>query len=199
MGYIRPSHSPWAAPVLFARKKDSGNDPAKLRFCIDYRGLNNVTVDDRYPLPVAETLFRRLNAKVFSKIDLRNGYYQVKIKEEDIPKTAFITRYGLFEFTVMPFGLKNAPATFMKLMNEIFKDYSDDFVVVYLDDILVFSKNEEEHAEHLRLVLERLRTQKLFAKISKCSFFQHEIEFLGHLVSGDGLRMLDDKVEANVE
>ena len=193
-GHIRPSQSPWASPVLFAKKKDSGPGTGGLRFCIDYRALNHVTIDDRYPLPVAESLFRRMNgATVFSKLDLRSGYYQVSVKEEDIPKTAFITRYGLYEFTVMPFDLKNAPSTFMRLMNEVLVDFLDEFVVVYLDDILIYSKNEAEHEEHLRKVLERLRTHALVAKRSKCEFFRKEIEFLGHIISADGLRMTDDK------
>ena len=196
-GHIKPSQSPWSSPVLFAKKKDSGPGTGGLRFCIDYRALNKITIDDKYPIPVPETLFRRLHgAKVYSKLDLQSGFYHVKVKAEDSPKTAFITRYGLYEFTVMPFGLKNAPSTFMRLMNEVLKDFLDDFVVVYLDDILIFSKNEEEHELHLRKVLQRLKQHKLYAKLSKCEFFKSEVEFLGHMVSGDGLRMADDKVAA---
>ena len=198
--HIQPSQSPWAAPVLFAKKKDSCPGTAGLRFCIDYRGLNNVTEDDTYPLPVAENLFARLRgATVFSKLDLRSGYYQVQIKPEDVPKTAFITRYGLFEFVVMPFGLKNAPATFMRLMNNVLKDFIDVFVVVYLDDILIFSKNEKDHEGHLRRVLMKLREHKLFAKRSKCAFFKEEIEFLGHVVSAAGVSMEEEKVQAILE
>jgi Reverse transcriptase (RNA-dependent DNA polymerase)/RNase H-like domain found in reverse transcriptase/Integrase zinc binding domain/Integrase core domain/Retroviral aspartyl protease len=196
-GHIKPSQSPWSSPVLFAKKKDSGSGTSGLRFCIDYRALNQVTIDDTYPLPVPETLFRRLHGStVFSKLDLRSGYHQVKVKAADTPKTAFITRYGLYEFIVMPFGLKNAPSTFMRLMNEVLADFLDEFVVVYLDDILIFSRNEAEHESHLRKVLERLRKHGLYAKLSKCEFFKQEVEFLGHMVSGAGLRMTDDKVEA---
>ena len=133
-GHIRPSKSPWAAPVLFTPKKDGG-----LRFCVDYRGLNSVTERDQHPLPIPEDQFRRLNgSQIFSKIDLRSGYYQVRIAEEDVPKTAFTTAFGLFEFTVMPFGLTNAPATFMRLMQDVFSDYINKFMVVYLDDILIY-------------------------------------------------------------
>ena len=196
-GHIRPSHSPWSSPVLFAKKKNSGPGTAGLRFCIDYRGLNNVTERDQYPLPTTEDLLKRLSgAQVFSKIDLRSGYYQVRINEADIPKTAFTTRYGLYEFTVMPFGLSNAPATFMRLMNEVLVDFLDEFVVVYLDDILIFSKDETQHAVHLESVLQRLQDRKLYAKISKCEFFKTEIEFLGHIVSARGLEMTQEKVQA---
>jgi len=199
-GWIQPSQSPWAAPVLFAKKKDAGPGTGGLRFCIDYRGLNNVTVDDTYPQPVAEDLFARLQgATIFTKLDLRSGYHQVRIRPEDVPKTAFITRYGLYEFVVMPFGLKNAPATFMRLMNDVLKDFLDEFVVVYLDDILIFSKNEEEHENHVRMVLQRLREHKLYAKLSKCAFFQTEMEFLGHTLSAAGIAMTDDKVKAILE
>ncbi|XP_074305802.1 uncharacterized protein LOC141641024 [Silene latifolia] len=151
-GYIRPSVSPWGAPVLFIKKKDGS-----LRLCVDYRRLNNVTIKNRYPLPRINDLVDQLSgAGVFSKIDLRSGYHQLRIKNEDIPKTAFRTRYGHYEFVVMPFGLTNAPAVFMDLMNRVFSPYLDKFVVVFIDDILVYSKNEEEHEEHLRIVLRTL-------------------------------------------
>src|SRR3954467_9822557 len=147
-------------------KKDGGN-----HLCTDYRKLNNVTIKNKYPLPKIEDLFDQLTgAKVFSTIDLRRGYHQLKIRGEDIPKTAFTTRYGLYEYTVMSIGLTNAPATFSRMMNSIFMEYLDKFVVVYLDDILIYSKNEEEHAEHLRLVLMKLREHRLYAKFSKCEF-----------------------------
>jgi hypothetical protein len=148
-GYIWPSTSPWAAPVLFVEKKDGTR-----RMCIDYRGLNEVTIKNKYPLPRIEDLFDQLRgASVFSKIDLRSGYHQLRIRPSDIPKTSFITKYVLYEFTVMSFGLTNAPAFFMNLMNSVFMDYFDKFVVVFIDDILIYSQSEEEHVNHLRMVL----------------------------------------------
>ena len=148
-GFIRPSVSPWGAPVLFVRKKDGS-----LRLCIDYRELNKLTIRNKYPLPRIDDLFDQLQgAQVFSKIDLRSGYYQLKIKNEDISKIAFRTRYGHYEFLVMPFGLMNAPAAFMDMMNRIFKSYLDQCVVVFIDDILVYSKNPEEHEKHLRKII----------------------------------------------
>ena len=158
-GYIRPSVSPWGDLVLFVKKKDG-----TLILCIDYRQLNKVTVRNKYPLPRIDDLFDQLRGeKLFSKIDLRSGYHQVRIKNEDISKTAFRTRYGHYEFTVVPFGLTNAPATFMCLMNGIFRKYLDRFVIVFLDDILIYSKSEEEHEEHLRMVLQVLREHQLYA------------------------------------
>ncbi|XP_077222075.1 uncharacterized protein LOC143855912 [Tasmannia lanceolata] len=162
-GFIRPSVSPWGAPVLFVKKKDGS-----MRLCIDYRELNNVTIKNKYPLPRIDDLFDQLQgAMYFSKIDLRSGYHQLKVKKEDVPKTAFRTRYGHYEFIVMPFGLTNAPAVFMDLMNRVFHDYLDKFVVVFIDDILVYSKSREEHEEHLKIVLQTLRQKKLYAKFSK--------------------------------
>ena len=165
-GYVQPSSSPWGAPVLFVEKKDGTQ-----RMCIDYRSLNEVTIKNKYPLPRIDDLFDQLKgACVFSKINLRSGYHQLRIRHSDIPKTAFVTRYGLYEFTVMSFGLTNAPAYFMYLMNKVFMEYLDKFVVVFIDDILVYSKNEEEHEGHLRLVLQKLREHQLYAKFSKCKF-----------------------------
>ncbi|GJQ99316.1 putative reverse transcriptase domain-containing protein [Tanacetum coccineum] len=191
-GFIRPSVSPWGAPVLFVKKKDGS-----MRLCIDYRKLNRITIRNRYPLPRIDDLFDQLQgAKYFSKIDLRSGYHQLRVREHDISKTAFRTRYGHYEFLVMPFGLTNAPAVFMDLMNRIFHEYLDKFVIVFIDDILVYSKSEEEHERHLRIVLEILRQKKLYAKFSKCEFWLQQVTFLGHIVSADGIIMDPSKVEA---
>ena len=193
-GFIRPSVSPWGAPVLFVKKKDG-----TLRMCIDYRQINKVTVKNKYPLPRIEDLFDQLKgAGVFSKIDLRSGYYQLRVKEGDVPKTAFRTRYGHYEFLVMPFGLTNAPAAFMDLMNRVFRPYVDQFVMVFIDDILVYSKDAQEHEQHLRIVLETLREKKLYAKLSKCDFWLNEVSFLGHIVSAEGIRVDPAKIEAVV-
>jgi hypothetical protein len=149
-GYIRPNTSPWAALVLFVEKKDGTE-----RMCIDYRALNEVTIKNKYPLPSIEDLFDQLRgAIVFSKIDLRSVYHQLRIWPSDIPKTAFISKYGLYEFTVMSFDLTNAPTFFMYLMNSVFMDYLDKFVVVFIDNIHIYSQNEQEHEEHLRKVLQ---------------------------------------------
>jgi hypothetical protein len=191
-GFIRPSQSPYGAPVLFAKKKDG-----TLRMCVDYRALNKITIKNRYPLPRIDELLDRLDgATVFSKLDLMSGYHQIRIEEESIPKTAFRTRYGHYEYTVLPFGLSNAPATFMTLMNDIFKDVLDKFVLVYLDDILIFSKNEKEHEEHLRYVLQKLKEHRLFAKMTKCEFFKSSVQFLGHVASKDGVSVDPTKVKA---
>ena len=148
-GYIRPSISPWGAPVLFVKKKDGS-----LRFCIDYRQLNRVTIRNQYPLPRIDELFYQLQgSQVYSKIDLRSGYHQLRVQESDVPKTAFRTRYGHYEFLVMPFGLTNAPTAFMDLMNWVFKPYFDRLVIVFIDDIIVYLGSSEEHSEHLRIVL----------------------------------------------
>jgi hypothetical protein len=147
--YIRPSTSPWAAPVLFVEKKDGTR-----RMCIDYRALNEVTIKNKYPFPRIEDLFDQLRgANVFSKIDLRSCYHQLRIRPSDIPKTTFITKYGLYEFTIMSFGLMNALAFFMNLMNSVFMDYLGKFVVVFMDDILIYSQSEEEYVDHLKMVL----------------------------------------------
>jgi hypothetical protein len=164
--------------------------------CVDYRFLNEVTIKNKYPLPRIDDLFDQLKgAYVFSKIDLRSGYHQLKIRAFDIPKTTFTRRYDLYEYTVMSFGLINAPAYFMYLMNKMFMEYLDKFIVVFIDDILIFSKNEEEHTEHLRLVLQKLREQKLYAKRSKCEFWLKEVSFLGHVVSNGGIAIDPSKVQ----
>ncbi|GKC61183.1 putative reverse transcriptase domain-containing protein [Tanacetum coccineum] len=191
-GFIRPSHSPWGAPVLFVKKKDGS-----MRMCIDYRELNKLTIKNRYPLPRIDDLFDQLQgACCFSKIDLRSGYHQLRVREEDIPKTAFRTRYGHFEFTVMPFGMTNAPAIFMDLMNRVCKPYLDKFVIVFIDDILIYSKSEEEHEVHLKTILDLLKTEKLYAKFSKCEFWLKEVQFLGHVVNRDGIHVDPSKVES---
>jgi hypothetical protein len=190
-GFIRPSLSPWGAPVLFVEKKDGTQ-----RMCVDYRSLNEVTIKNKYPLPRIEDLFDQMKgASVFSKVDLRSGYHQLKIRELDIPKTAFRTRYGLYEYTVMSFGLINAPAYFMYLMNKVFMEYLDKFVVVFIDDILIFSKIEEEHEKHLRLVLEKLRSNQLYALFSKCEFWLTEVTLLGHVISAGGVSVHPSKVK----
>ncbi|XP_019096481.1 PREDICTED: uncharacterized protein LOC109130861 [Camelina sativa] len=166
-------------------------------FCIDYRGFNNITIKDKYPLPQIDELLDQLRgASWFSKIDLASGYHQIPIAEQDVMKTAFQTRYGQYDFVVMPFGLTNAPATFMRLMNEVFHEYLDRFVIIFIDDILIYSRSAEEHAEHLRKVLERLREKRLFAKFSKCKFWQREIGLLGHRVSEQGMSADPEKIAA---
>ncbi|CAA0827428.1 Uncharacterized mitochondrial protein AtMg00860, partial [Striga hermonthica] len=192
LGFIRPSMSPWGAPVLFVKKKDGS-----IRMCIDYRDLNRLMIKNKYLLPRIDDLFDQLRgACVFSKIDLQSGYHQLKIKESDIAKTAFRTRYGLYEFVVMPFGLSNAPAVFSDLMNRIFHPYLDIFVIVFIDDILIYSKSQKEHEEHLRVVLETLRREKLYAKFSKCEFWLQQVSFLGHVITQAGIEVDPSKVSA---
>ncbi|KAL0320172.1 UNVERIFIED_CONTAM: Retrovirus-related Pol polyprotein from transposon opus [Sesamum radiatum] len=194
-GFIRPSTSPWGAPVLFVKKKDGS-----MRLCINYRQLNRVTVKNIYPLPRIDDLLDQLKgATIFSKIDMRSGYWQLRIAEKDIPKTAFRTRYGHYEFLVMPFGLTNAPIPFMALMNKTFQEYLDQFVVVFIDDILVYSRNREEHEQHLNIVLQTLEERKLYAKLSKCVFWVKQVVFFGHVISGDGVMLDPAKVKAIME
>ncbi|KAG7594042.1 Zinc finger CCHC-type [Arabidopsis thaliana x Arabidopsis arenosa] len=191
-GFIRPSSSPWGAPVLFVKKKDGS-----FRLCIDYRGLNKVTVKNKYPLPRIDELLDQLRgARWFSKIDLASGYHQIPIEPSDVRKTAFRTRYGHYEFVVMPFGLTNAPAAVMKMMNGISREFLDEFVIIFIDDILVYSKDRETHQNHIKTVLERLREQKLFAKLSKCSFWQRSIGFLGHIISDQGVSVDPEKIRS---
>ena len=191
-GFIRPSTSPWGAPVLFAKKKDK-----TLRLCIDYRQLNRVTIKNRYPLPRIDNLFDQLRgARVYSKIDLRTGYHQLRVRDIDIPKTTFRTRYGHFEFTVMLFGLTNVPASFMDLMHRVFQPYLDQFVIVFVDDILIYSQSEWEHEYHLRIVLQLLRDHQLYAKFNKCEFWLTKVRFLGPVVSPSRVLIDPEKVEA---
>ena len=194
-GWIRPSKSSAGAPVLFVPQKDGS-----MRVCIDYRGLNSITLKNRYPLPLISELLDRLSGSlIFSKIDLKNAYYRIRIKEGDEWKTAFRTKFGHFEYLVMPFGLTNAPATFQTYINQALRGLIDNFCIVYLDDILVFSKNAVEHENHLRLVMERLRDHDLYANPAKCSFFQTEVEFLGFIVDQQGLRMDPSRISAIAE
>ncbi|GKA19246.1 putative reverse transcriptase domain-containing protein [Tanacetum coccineum] len=191
-GFIRPSSSPWGAPILFVKKKDGS-----FRMCIDYRELNKLTVKNRYPLPRIDDLFDQLQgSSIYSKIDLRSGYHQLRVREEDIPKTAFRTRYGHYEFRVMPFGLTNAPAVFMDLMNRVCKPYLDKFVIVFIDDILIYSHNEKEHEEHLKTILELLKKEELYAKFSKCEFWINTVKFLGHVIDSSGIHVDPAKIEA---
>ena len=184
-GWIRESTSPAGAPILFVPRKSG-----ELRLCVDYRGLNAITVKNRYPLPLINELLDRLNGSVvFSKIDLRNAYHRIRIREGDEWKTAFRTRYGHYEYLVMPFGLTNAPATFQSYINRALRGLVDVFCIVYLDDILIFSRSETEHYEHLEAVIERLRRAELYANPKKCEFFKDEVEYLGFLVNKQGIRM----------
>nr|GEW11962.1 putative reverse transcriptase domain-containing protein [Tanacetum cinerariifolium] len=192
MGFIRPNSSPYGAPVLFVKKKDGS-----FLMCIDYRELNKLTVKNRYPLLRIDDLFDQLQrSSVYSKIHLRSGYHQLRVREEDIPKTAFRTRYGHYEFQVMPFGLTNAPAVFMDLMNRVCKPYLDKLVIVFIDGILNYLKNKEEHEEHLKLILELLKKEKLYAKFSKCEFRILKVQFLGHVIHSKGIHVDPTKIES---
>ncbi|GKA65734.1 putative reverse transcriptase domain-containing protein [Tanacetum coccineum] len=186
-----PSDAP-GAPVLFVKKKDGS-----FWMCIDYRELNKLTVKNRYPLPRIDNLFDQLQgSSIYSKIDLRSGYHQLRVREEDIPKTAFKTRYGHYEFQVMPFGLINAPAVFMDLMNQVCKPYLDKFMIVFIDDILIYSKSKQEHKEHLKLILELLNKEELYAKFSKCEFWILKVQFLGHVIDSQGIHVDTAKIES---
>ncbi|GJX61031.1 putative reverse transcriptase domain-containing protein [Tanacetum coccineum] len=191
-GFIRPNSSPWGAPVLFVKKKDGS-----FRMCINYQELNKLTVKNRYPLLRIDDLFDQLQgSSVYLKIDLRSGYHQLRVREEDISKMAFRTRYGHYEFQLMPFGLTNAPAVFMDLMNRVCKPYLDKFVIVFIDDILIYSKNEKEHEEHLKAILELLKKEELYAKFSKCEFWIPRVQFLGHVIDRQGIHVDPAKIES---
>ncbi|KAE8247514.1 hypothetical protein A4X03_0g7031, partial [Tilletia caries] len=191
-GFIRPSSSPAGAPVLFVPKPDG-----TFRMCVDYRGINNITIKDRYAIPKIDDLLDRIRGStIFSKIDLRGAYNLLRISEGEEWKTCFRTRYGSYEYLVMPFGLCNAPSSFQRFMNDIFRNMVDVFIVIYLDDILIFSKTAHEHEHHVKKVLERLRSTKLFAKAEKCEFSRDSVEFLGYRLSKDGVTMVMDKVNS---
>ena len=193
--FIRPSVSPWEATMLFVKKKDG-----TLRLCVDNRQLNKMTVKNKYPLPRIDDLFDQLKgASVFLKIDLRSRYHQLGIKDTDVHNTGFRTRYGHYKFLVMPFGLTNAPMAFMNLMNCVFIPYIVKFFVVFIDDILVYSKDWENHATHLWVLLETLRKERLYAEFRKCEFWLREVSFLGHIVSEEGIQVDPKKVEVIIE
>ena len=193
-GFVKLSTSPWGAPVLFVKKNDGS-----LRLCIDYREFNKMTIRNQYSLPRIDDLFDQLQrARVFSKIDLRLGYHQLKIRSEDVLKTTFRTRNGHYEFLVMPFRLTNAPAAFMDFMNRIFQPYLDQFVIVFIDDILIYSGSKEDHEEHLRVVLQILRENQLYAKFSKCQFLLDNVAFLGHVILVEGVYVDPQKIETIV-
>ncbi|GKA12554.1 putative reverse transcriptase domain-containing protein [Tanacetum coccineum] len=191
-GFIRPNSSPWGDPVLFVKKKDG-----LFQMCIDYRELNKLTVKNRYPLPRIDDLFDQLQGpSVYSKIDLRSGYHQLRVHEEDISKTAFRTRYGHYEFQVMLFGLTNASTVFMDLVNRVCKPYLDKFMIVFIDDILIYSKTKQEHKEHLKLILKLLKKEELYAKILKCEFWIPKVQFLGHVIDSKGIHVDPFKIES---
>ncbi|GJY41979.1 putative reverse transcriptase domain-containing protein [Tanacetum coccineum] len=190
--FIRPNSSPWRAPVLFVKKKDGS-----FRMCIDYRELNKLTVKNRYPLLRIDDLFDQLQgSSVYSKIDLRSGYHQLGVREEDISKTTFRTRYGHYEFQVMPFGLTNAPAVFMDLINRVCKPSLDRFVIVFIDDILIYSKSRKEHEGHLKLILKLLKEEELCVKFSKCKFWLSKVQFLGYVIDSEGIHVDPAKIES---
>ena len=191
-GFIRLSISPWGDLVLFVKKKYES-----FRLCIDYRQLNRVTIRNQYPLPRIDELFNQVQgSRVYSKIDLRSGYHQLRVWESDVPKTAFRTRYEHYEFLMMPFGLTNAPTSFIDLMNQVFQTYLDRLVIVFIDDILVHSGSPEEHSEHLRIVFQTSRERQLYAKLSKCQFWLDRVTFLGHVISVEGVSVDPQKIEA---
>jgi hypothetical protein len=189
-GWIRCSTSPVGAPIHFVKKKDGG-----LRLCVDYRGLNAITVKDRTPLPlIAEALDHLSKAKIYTKLDVKDAYHNLRIAKGDEWKTAFRTKYGLYEYLVMPFGLTNAPASFQRWMNEVLSDYLDIFCIAYLDDILIYSDDIHQHRQHVQLILERLKDVGLTLKATKCEFHMQKTEYLGYIIAPEGISMDPEKV-----
>lgn len=195
-GIIVNSTSPYNAPIWVVPKKIDNSGEQKWRIVVDYRKLNDVTTDDRFPIPNIEDIFSKLgNAQYFSTLGLAKGFHQIPISPKDRHKTAFSTASGHYEFTRMPFGLKNAPASFQRIINEVLSDYINKICVVYLDDILIFSTSLQEHIDSLKKILKRLLEYNLKVQINKCNFLKHETEYLGHIISRDGIRPNPNKIE----
>ena len=188
--FFRPSASPLGALVLLVKKKDGSS-----RLCVDYRQLNKLTIKKNPLIRIDDLLDQLKGARVFSKIDLRSGYHQILVRPEDVKKTTFRSRYDHYEYVVMPFGVTNAPTVFIDYMNRIFRPWLDKFVIVFIDDILIYSKMREEHADHLRVVLKILRDHQLYGKMSKCEFWLEEVQFLGHVISAKGIALDPAKIE----